>query len=223
MPLVISAIYLLETSQAENISYSQFKSVVKQRLVTNLVVGEKKIRGVIKTEGVKDLFDMGKRLGSKAPRIFYVNWFRKTSDGKWLWPGFGANSRVLKWMCERIEGKVGARKTPIGYLPNEADLDLKGLTIQPDHVRELLKVGPQPWKAEVQDIKKFFAQFGSRLPERLREQLRGLATRLEQQELRDEWRIIWVINFMWVVCPIQSLKRSWKRSFPSTALLYQHV
>ncbi len=132
-------------------------------------------------------FDMGKRLGSKAPRIFYVNWFRKSSDGKWLWPGFGDNSRVLKWMCERIEGKVGARKTPIGFMPKEADLDLKGLVIQPDHVRELLKVDPQPWKAEVQDIEKFFAQFGSRLPERLREQLRGVATRLEQQELKGKW------------------------------------
>ena len=75
--------------------------------------------------------DMGQNLGSKAPRIFYVNWFRKSPEGQWLWPGFGENSRVLKWMCERVEGKVDARKTPIGFLPNEGDIDLTGLTTPP--------------------------------------------------------------------------------------------
>lgn len=124
-------------------------------------------------------FDMGDKLGSKAPRIFYVNWFRKGRDGQWLWPGFGENSRVLKWMCERLEGKAGARKTPIGYLPGEGDLDLTGLSLPPEDLKELLRVDPGAWKAEIPDIEKFFAQFGKRLPERLKEQLRGLATRLE--------------------------------------------
>ena len=78
--------------------------------------------------------DMGDRLGDKAPRIFYVNWFRKTADGKWLWPGYGENSRVLKWMCERVEGTAAAVETPIGYLPAAADLDLAGLDIAPADV-----------------------------------------------------------------------------------------
>ena len=122
--------------------------------------------------------DMGDRLGSKAPHIFYVNWFRKNSEGKWLWPGFGENSRVLKWMCERLEGKIDARKTPIGYLPNEGDLDLTGLNLPPENIKELLKINPEPWKAEVPDIEKFFARFGDRLPERLKKQLRELEARL---------------------------------------------
>jgi len=122
--------------------------------------------------------DMGLNLGSKAPRIFYVNWFRKSPEGKWLWPGFGENSRVLKWMCERVEGKVDARKTPIGFLPNEGDIDLTGLATPPGDIKELLKVNPEPWKAEVPDIEKFFARFGDRLPESLHKQLRELAERL---------------------------------------------
>lgn len=123
-------------------------------------------------------FEMGDRLGSKAPRIFYVNWFRKTPEGRWLWPGYGENSRVLKWMCERIDGKVGARWTPIGLLPNEEDLDLTGLHIEPDHLRELLRVDVNAWRAEIPDIERYFAQFGDRLPQRLRYQLHALQARL---------------------------------------------
>ncbi|MGH7831311.1 MAG: phosphoenolpyruvate carboxykinase (GTP), partial [Candidatus Binatia bacterium] len=122
--------------------------------------------------------DMGDRMGNRAPRIFYVNWFRKSAEGKWLWPGFGENSRVLKWMCERIEGKIGARKTPIGFLPEQDDLDLTALTVPPDNIKELLRVDQESWKAGVPDIEKFFAQFGGRLPTRLQKQLRELATRL---------------------------------------------
>ena len=84
--------------------------------------------------------EMGDRLGDKAPRIFYVNWFRKSPEGKWLWPGYGENSRVLKWMCDRIEGKVQARETPIGLLPCDGDLDLAGLEIAPENLRELMRV-----------------------------------------------------------------------------------
>ena len=124
-------------------------------------------------------FDMGDRLGNRAPRIFYVNWFRKTPDGKWMWPGFGDNSRALKWMCERIEGKVGARETAIGLLPNEGELDVTGLDRKwQDNVQELLQVDTEAWKAEVPDIEKFFAQFGNRLPERLKQQLAQLKARL---------------------------------------------
>jgi len=124
--------------------------------------------------------DMGDRLGAKAPRIFYVNWFRKTPEGKWLWPGFGDNSRVLKWMCERVEGKVEARQTPIGLLPKDGDLDLSGLDLPRENVRQLLTVDPAPWRAELPGIEKFFSQFGERLPERMQRQLHELASRLGQ-------------------------------------------
>ncbi|HEY1266539.1 MAG TPA: phosphoenolpyruvate carboxykinase (GTP) [Candidatus Binatia bacterium] len=122
--------------------------------------------------------DMGDKLGDKAPRIFYVNWFRRSADGQWLWPGFGDNSRVLKWMCERLEGKADAKNTPIGYLPNETDIDLRGLEIPPPNIKELLRVDIPAWKAEIPDIEKHFKQFGARLPQRLTKQLERLVERL---------------------------------------------
>ncbi len=122
--------------------------------------------------------DMGDRLGDKAPRVFYVNWFRKTPEGRWLWPGYGENSRVLKWMCERIEGKVGAETTPIGLLPCADDLDLTGVDVPPEDLRELLKVDADAWRAELPDIEKHFAQFGDRLPARLRAQFVAFRNRL---------------------------------------------
>ncbi|MEW6672490.1 MAG: phosphoenolpyruvate carboxykinase (GTP) [Thermodesulfobacteriota bacterium] len=124
--------------------------------------------------------NMGDKLGDKAPRIFYVNWFRKSSQGKFLWPGFGENSRVLKWMCERVAGKAGARKTPIALLPDTADLDLKGLDIPADNLAQVLKIDVAAWKSEVPSIRKHFDQFGDRLPKRLSAQLDQLAARLEQ-------------------------------------------
>jgi phosphoenolpyruvate carboxykinase (GTP) len=123
-------------------------------------------------------FKMGDRLGDKAPRIFFVNWFRKTPDGKWLWPGFGENSRVLKWMCERLDDKVSGEKTPIGILPADGELDLTGLDIPAENIAELLKVDAGAFRAETEDISEFFSQFGDRLPERLSAQLEGLKERL---------------------------------------------
>ncbi|MEN6446698.1 MAG: phosphoenolpyruvate carboxykinase (GTP) [Syntrophaceae bacterium] len=124
--------------------------------------------------------EMGDKLGNKAPRIFYVNWFRKSPEGKFLWPGFGDNSRVLKWMCERIEGKVSARQTPIGLLPNESDLDLKGLRIPQENLEELLKVDIDAWRAEIPNLEAHFAQFGDRLPQRMKKQLDELKERLKK-------------------------------------------
>ncbi|HEY3343061.1 MAG TPA: phosphoenolpyruvate carboxykinase domain-containing protein, partial [Anaerolineae bacterium] len=123
-------------------------------------------------------FDMGDLLGSNAPKIYYVNWFRKNAAGKWLWPGFGENSRVLKWMCERLDGQANAVETPIGNLPTEADLDLNGLNWPREYLSEILRVDKDAWKPEVPDIEKYFSQFGDRLPERLRTQLCNLAQRL---------------------------------------------
>jgi phosphoenolpyruvate carboxykinase (GTP) len=122
--------------------------------------------------------DMGDRLGDKSPRIFYVNWFRKSADGKFLWPGFSDNSRVLKWMCERVDGSADAQETPIGLLPKEGDLDLNGLDISSENMKELFSVDASAWKAEVPDIEQHFALFGDRLPERLVKQLAELRKRL---------------------------------------------
>jgi phosphoenolpyruvate carboxykinase (GTP) len=123
-------------------------------------------------------FEMGERLGQGAPRIFYVNWFRRNREGKWLWPGFGENSRVLKWMCERVDGKTGARETPIGLVPHKKDLDLRGLSVSQEDVEELLRVDAQAWREEIPKMEKFFAKFGKRLPPRLRRQLEELRRRL---------------------------------------------
>ena len=121
---------------------------------------------------------MGDRLGEHAPKIFYVNWFRKNADGKWLWPGFGENSRALIWMCERVEGKAGAVETPIGFLPGEGDMNIDGLDVPPEDLKELLNVDIDAWKAELPDIDSHYEQFGDRLPERLKVQLRKLKERL---------------------------------------------
>jgi phosphoenolpyruvate carboxykinase (GTP) len=123
-------------------------------------------------------FAMGDKLGAKAPRIFYVNWFRKSPAGKWLWPGYSENSRVLKWMCDRVSGKVGARETPIGLMPQEGDLDLTGLSIPAQDLAELMRVDVPAFKAEVPDVEKHFNRFGDRLPARLSAQLKLLVQRL---------------------------------------------
>jgi len=122
--------------------------------------------------------DMGGKLGDKAPRIFYVNWFRKSDEGKFLWPGFGENSRVLKWMCERVEGKAGAKDTPVGLMPEDGALDLGGLDLPAGTMEELLRVSPDDWKPELPDLEKHFEQFGDRAPEKLKEQLKKLKERL---------------------------------------------
>jgi phosphoenolpyruvate carboxykinase (GTP) len=123
-------------------------------------------------------FNMGDKLGPKAPRIFYVNWFRKSPEGRFLWPGFSDNSRVLKWICERVDGKIGARETPIGLMPKDGDLDFSGLDIPSGNLKALMDINLAEWKAEVPDIEKHFAVFGSRLPERLRKQLEEMRKRL---------------------------------------------
>jgi len=123
-------------------------------------------------------FNMGDKLGAKAPKIFYTNWFRKSADGKWLWPGFGDNARVLKWMCERVEGKVGAVETPVGYVPKAADLDVSGLNLGAAEIQELLRIDVDGWKGEVPEIETYLNAAGARLPARMKAQLAGLKKRL---------------------------------------------
>ncbi len=123
-------------------------------------------------------FDMGAQLGDKAPRCFYVNWFRKTDDGKWLWPGFGENSRVLKWMCDRVEGKVEANETPIGLMPKKEDFSFEGLDVSDEDWAELMKVDTAAFLKTVEDAKAYLAKFGDKLPAQMTAQLGKLEARL---------------------------------------------
>ncbi|MBF0143736.1 MAG: phosphoenolpyruvate carboxykinase (GTP) [Magnetococcales bacterium] len=123
-------------------------------------------------------FEMGDRLGDKAPKVFYVNWFRKNDQGKWLWPGFGDNSRVLKWMCQRLDGKVGANETPIGFMPKAEDLDLTGLDVPKEDLAELLRVDVAAFKGELADLDAYLAKVGDRLPARLAKQVADYKKRL---------------------------------------------
>jgi phosphoenolpyruvate carboxykinase (GTP) len=116
----------------------------------------------------------------KLPRIYYVNWFRKDDDGKWLWPGFGENSRVLKWIVDRLEGRVEGVRTPIGVLPAKDELDLEGLDVPDRDLHLLLSVDAEVWKQEAALMPEYFAKFGERLPQEIREQQAALAERLEQ-------------------------------------------
>lgn len=116
-------------------------------------------------------FEMGDRLGNKAPAVFYVNWFRKSDAGKFLWPGYGDNARVLKWMCQRVEGKVGARETPLGFMPNPEDLDLTGLTLAKADLEEVLKVDAAAFKGEFADLDGWMAKIGEFVPERMKKQV----------------------------------------------------
>lgn len=122
-------------------------------------------------------FDMGEILGDKAPRCFYVNWFRKDEEGNWLWPGFGENSRVLKWMCDRVEGKVEARETPIGLMPADDSL-IEGLDLAPGAWEELMKVDTELFKATLANAEEYLAKFGDKLPAKMTEQLAALKARL---------------------------------------------
>jgi phosphoenolpyruvate carboxykinase (GTP) len=122
--------------------------------------------------------EMGKRI-PHPPKIFHVNWFRKGADGKFLWPGFGENVRVLKWILERVEGRGRARETPIGFVPTRNALTLDGLNISPKAVDELLQVDPEDWEQELVDSEEFFQKFGERLPREIREEHEKLSGRLE--------------------------------------------
>lgn len=124
--------------------------------------------------------DIGKKSSAdKLPRIFYVNWFRKDANGKWLWPGFGENSRVLKWICERVSGEGKAAKTPIGYMPTVDAIDTKGLDVSKSDMAELLKVDNNEWLNEVESIKEHYKNYGEKMPKELWNQLDALEKRLK--------------------------------------------
>jgi phosphoenolpyruvate carboxykinase (GTP) len=116
---------------------------------------------------------------SSLPKVFFVMWFRKGEDGRFLWPGYGENSRVLKWIFERVEGKGKAVTTPIGNLPTADALDLTGLDVSADDMQALLTVDLEGWKDEIRGLEEFYGRFGDRLPEALQRQLRAVEKRLD--------------------------------------------
>jgi phosphoenolpyruvate carboxykinase (GTP) len=115
---------------------------------------------------------------SKPPRIFMVNWFRKSDAGEFLWPGYGENMRVLLWIIDRIEGRGKASETPIGYIPSPDALNLEGLQIAPQTMQELLSVDREAWKEETEGLAELFGKFGDRLPPQLEAQRQALLRRL---------------------------------------------
>ena len=123
--------------------------------------------------------EMGKKMDpEKAPKIFHVNWFRQDDEGHFLWPGFGDNMRVLLWILDRCEGKVDAVESPIGYLPKE--IDTTGLDVSDDVMKELLSVDKKIWLEDVDNAREYFAQFGSRLPKEITEELNKLEANLKK-------------------------------------------
>jgi len=115
---------------------------------------------------------------AKLPRLFYVNWFRTSPDGTWLWPGFGDNSRVLAWIFDRVAGNAEAVETPVGLVPAEGGIDITGLDVSPAGMADLLRVDPDEWRAELPSIERHYARLGERVPIELHDELHALEQRL---------------------------------------------
>jgi phosphoenolpyruvate carboxykinase (GTP) len=122
--------------------------------------------------------EVGRRDGARLPRIFYVNWFRKDADGKFLWPGFGENARVLAWIFRRCDEAAGAARTAIGDVPRPGDLPLEGLDIAPERVAEVLAVDAGEVRGELEQTRAHLERFGDRLPPELWGQFEALEQRL---------------------------------------------
>jgi phosphoenolpyruvate carboxykinase (GTP) len=115
---------------------------------------------------------------TKLPKVYFVNWFRRDGTGKMLWPGYGDNSRVLKWICERVEGTGKAQQTPIGNLPTSDGLDTTGLNLAAEDIKALTSVDPAGWRREADDVASYYSKFDGKLPDALRRQLLELHQRL---------------------------------------------
>lgn len=121
--------------------------------------------------------EMGKKIPD-PPKIFHVNWFRTDDEGHFIWPGFGENMRVLMWILARCDGKAEAKKTPIGYVPYEKDINLEGIDVSDETLTELLSIDTASWKEDIENIKEFYSLVGDRVPEELKEELKALEKRL---------------------------------------------
>ncbi|MGP5206780.1 phosphoenolpyruvate carboxykinase (GTP) [Corynebacterium casei] len=128
---------------------------------------------------LQNWIDMGNKGGDLLPKIFLVNWFRRGEDGRFLWPGFGENSRALKWIIDRVEGNVGAEETVIGNTARAEDLDLTGLDTPLEDIKETLSVDPYEWGADLEDNLEYLRFLGPRVPQEVHDQLDALKTRIE--------------------------------------------
>ncbi|MDO5627923.1 MAG: phosphoenolpyruvate carboxykinase (GTP) [Mobilicoccus sp.] len=135
--------------------------------------------GYSATDYVQHWVNIGKTEGAKLPKVFQVNWFRKSDDGKFLWPGFAENSRVLKWIVERLEGKVETQDSPIGLLPKAQDIDVDGLDMTPEEVEASLAYDEAAWKKELPMIEEWLGKFGDDLPTELKDELATLKKNVE--------------------------------------------
>jgi phosphoenolpyruvate carboxykinase (GTP) len=127
--------------------------------------------------------DIGKNADeSKMPKIFFVNWFRRGADGRFLWPGFGENSRVMKWIIDRIEQKAGGKTTPIGTVPTADDIDLSGMDVDPADVNEALAVNVAEWREELPQIEEWFEFVGEKLPTGIKDEFDALKHRLAEAD-----------------------------------------
>jgi len=115
---------------------------------------------------------------TQLPKIFHVNWFRQDSSGKFMWPGFGENLRVLRWVVDRCTGNADATETPIGYLPTASAIDIKGLDLSAETMQTLLSVDALKWRDEIQALEGYFRNFGKRMPVTLQNELQRMATAL---------------------------------------------
>jgi phosphoenolpyruvate carboxykinase (GTP) len=118
------------------------------------------------------------RASGGVPRVFQVNWFRKGADGRFLWPGFGENSRVLEWILERVDGTTPARETPIGLVPVEGGVNLDGLDVPEEDMAELFRIDRDTWLAEADSTEEFFGTFEGRVPAALTSQVDRLRANL---------------------------------------------
>jgi phosphoenolpyruvate carboxykinase (GTP) len=124
---------------------------------------------------------MGEK-ASRPPAIFHVNWFRRGPDGKYLWPGFGENVRVLKWITERVRGEADADPTIIGHIPTRASLDLSGLDLPDGNIEKLLEVDPRAWRDEAEAQRAFLGTFGPKLPDAIWREHEDLTARIRDAE-----------------------------------------
>ncbi len=131
----------------------------------------------------KHWLEMGKKM-TKAPKIFHVNWFRTDENGKFMWPGFGENLRVLEWIMDRCRRTAGAQKTAIGFIPRPQDIDMTDLELPEETLNRLLSIDPQAWAEETDGVEKFFVDFGKDMPAELKEELKSLRERLQQRTIR---------------------------------------
>jgi phosphoenolpyruvate carboxykinase (GTP) len=132
--------------------------------------------------------EMGQKLRatSTVPRIFQVNWFRKDENGRFLWPGFGENSRVLEWILDRVDAQAPSVESPLGLVPTPGGLNVDGLDLSPEDFEKLFEVDPQSWLDEVDSTEEFFSTFGERLPEALSRQLTELRARLREAQSQKQ-------------------------------------